>query len=126
MKNIELIIADKYADASVYQPAGDGIFKCLTDTEESRFPSRHRMTISYELEADEDQQYPLEDILEEYALYVSDFYKEENAANPDKTLCELAGDLEDLQRASEIIGKRVFNYLRTADDGQQYVMLGIE
>ena len=48
-------------------------------------------------------QYPLEDILDEYYLYVSEFILSTRSYNA----VVLAGELEDLQRAKCILGKKI-------------------
>jgi len=48
-------------------------------------------------------QYPLEDILDEYYLHVSEFILSTRSYNA----VVLAGELEDLQRAKCILGKKI-------------------
>ena len=48
-------------------------------------------------------QYPLEDILDEYYLHVSEFILSTGSYNA----VVLAGELEDLQRAKCILGKKI-------------------
>ena len=71
-------------------------------------------------------QYPLEDILDRFSVYVSDFFADLNL--PGKTECtlEFSGfSLEDVRALRSIIGKHVYN--RTIHkDGQDYVELVIE
>ncbi|OLN84858.1 hypothetical protein BMI76_00890 [Streptococcus sp. 'caviae'] len=55
-------------------------------------------------------QYPLEDILEEFYCYISDFYKDMNTADSEKNYLEFASpDLADIQNLRSIIGKHVYN-----------------
>lgn len=55
-------------------------------------------------------QYPLEDILDEYSCWISDFYEDLNTAAIDTCRLEFASsDIEDIQKLREIIGKHVFN-----------------
>ena len=67
-------------------------------------------------------QYPLEDILDKYFLYVNDVYIEENAGDPVNSYVEFASeDIEDIRSALEILGKHVYNF---EEDG--YIKLKIE
>ena len=67
-------------------------------------------------------QYPLEDILDKYFLYVNDDYIEENAGDPVNSYVEFASeDIEDIRSALEILGKHVYNF---EEDG--YIKLKIE
>ncbi|MBL1227103.1 hypothetical protein [Enterococcus sp. BWR-S5] len=59
MKNIKQVILDRYQDKQNYEEIGNGIFKDLKN-------KRYVITLKFELEADEDSQYPLEDILDKY------------------------------------------------------------
>lgn len=125
MKNIKILQLEKYADVSRYQFVEESIYKDMVDDEdEPEFV--YRIAFSYELEAGEGQ-YPLEDILDEYTLYVSDFLDSEDAQQPgDIVSLELGGDLEDIRKIRELAGKRVFNEDYTAEDGQVYTRLVVE
>jgi hypothetical protein len=84
------------------------------------------MTISYELESDENNnQYHLEDVLDKYYLHVSDFLESENNNEPSEFKLELGGNLDDIKKSKEIFGKRVFNR-DTLDEGQVRVKLIVE
>jgi len=111
---------DKYNVLSDYQIEKEGVYKDLKDNDNTNF----RISLSFELEDDENSQYPLEDILDKYYLYVSDFI--ENSQNPNVIQLELAGELNDIIDVMSIIGKRVYNESFIADDGQTYVKLLIE
>ncbi|MBO5530315.1 MAG: hypothetical protein J5970_02860 [Bacilli bacterium] len=55
-------------------------------------------------------QYPLEDILDKFNVYISDEYKELN--NSDSSTCYLefaSSSLEDVERLKSIIGKHIYN-----------------
>ena len=120
MKNIALLELDKHKNASDYAHIEDGIYKDLNDTDDTN----HRFAISFELEEGEDTQYPMEDILDKYNLYVSDFLVDENAAGSASKV-ELGGELEDLSNAMEIVGNRVYNS-EYQENGNTYVNLIIE
>jgi hypothetical protein len=72
-------------------------------------------------------QYPLEDILDEFLVHISDFYEEDN--DKSATLCyqEFASpNIEDIKKLRGIIGKHVYNKEYTGDDGENYIKLVIE
>lgn len=117
MKNIKLLKLEKLS----YQEIENGIYKDLNDLEETNY----RIAISFELEESETFQYPLEDILDKYFLYVSDIMKNTSEQN-NLFEIELAGELEDIQSVKKIIGKRVFNQILRKEDGQNYITLVIE
>ena len=55
-------------------------------------------------------QYPLEDILDKYFCYISDFYEELNSKGQKDCYLEFASDSqEDVTNLREIIGKHVYN-----------------
>ena len=55
-------------------------------------------------------QYPLEDILDEYFVYISDDYSEENASDKVNSYIEFASeDIEDIRNVLSILGKHVYN-----------------
>ncbi|WP_052467015.1 hypothetical protein [Psychroserpens damuponensis] len=123
MKNITLKKNKAYKDSERYEFIENGIYRDLKNTEDTTCS----MTISYELESnDSNNQYPLEDILDKYVIYVSDAQKSENKPNTNTYILELSGQLEDLKKAKEIIGKKVFNQEFLDKDGQTRVRLVIE
>jgi hypothetical protein len=120
VKNIQLIHLDKYANNSNYELIEGNIFKDLDDEEYAVF------ALSYELEDGEDSQYPLEDILDEFYLHVSDFIDEEAFYNNRIVDIELGGKLDNIKTAIDtIVGKRVFNSEYVGDDGRNYLKLTI-
>lgn len=71
-------------------------------------------------------QFPLEDILDEYNVYVDDFCDEVNSN--DNKQCRLivaSKDIEDLRSLKSIIGKHVFN-ASFCEDGKEYIKLIVE
>lgn len=119
MKNIRHIHLDKYTNSN-YELIEDNIYK---NTEEDIYV----FAIHFELEEDEDSQYPLEDVLDEFYLHVSDFIDEDAYYTSKNVTIELGGDLEDVQKAiKSIIGKRAYNSEYVGEDGQTYVKLIIE
>ncbi|AUP81708.1 hypothetical protein C1H87_20245 [Flavivirga eckloniae] len=122
MKNISLEKCQKYENTNLYEVVENGIYKDLTDEDDAKY----RMTISYELESDENNnQYPLEDVLDKYYLHVSDFLESENNSESNEFKLELGGDLDDIKKSKEIIGKRIFNR-DFLDEGQVRVKLMVE
>lgn len=120
MKNIKLLELDKYNELSNYLKEEDGVYKDLKDTDVTNF----RIALSFELEEGEDEQHPIEDILDKYYLYVSEFLESSFDLNVLKL--ELAGELEDILELKSIIGKRVYNKPIIAEDGKTYIKLIIE
>lgn len=120
MKNITQVELDKYKSPN-YELIENGIYLDKQDGDLYVF------AVTYELEENEDSQYPLEDILDEFYLHVSDFV-DEDAFNTSKVVTlELGGDLEDAQNAvKNLIGKRAYNAEETDEDGSTYVKLVIE
>lgn len=104
MKNIRVVNLVKYSDFVRYNLIEEGIYIDLEDSGEDN----HRIVIAYELEEGEDSQFPLEDLLDKFCLYVSDFMEYENHRQNQVKL-ELAGTLENVQKIKTILGKRVYN-----------------
>ena len=102
MENITLETAQKYADESQFRLVQDSIYEDMNDEDETKY----RMTVSYE---SDDDQYPLEDILDKFYLHVSDFLELENDPESRFFKRELAGELNDLINAQTIIGRTVYN-----------------
>jgi len=122
MKNISLEKCQKYENAELYELVESGIYKDLNYNDDTKY----RMTITYELESDNsNNQYPLEDVLDKYYLHVSDFLESENNSESNKYKLELGGDLDDIKKSKQIIGKRVFNR-DFLDEGQVRVSLIVE
>ncbi len=121
MSNITLETCEKYSNQQNYELIENSIYKDLKDEDDGNC----RMTISYELDSD-NSQYPLEDILDKFYLYVSDFLESENNSNSNKIKIELGGTLEDIKKAQEIIGKKIYNQDFLDEDEQIRVNLKIE
>ncbi|WP_425447926.1 hypothetical protein [Dethiothermospora halolimnae] len=149
MKNISNYKAQKYDNKDRYTFIEEGIylFKNMYDSIENGMyvygnmmtsrvePDYYVTSLSFEQEPEFNEgtspklisQYPLEDILDEFLVHVSDFYEEIN--DKSDTLCyqEFASpDIEDIKKIREIIGKHVYNNEFVADDGQTYIKLMIE
>ncbi|UUC44899.1 hypothetical protein [Flavobacterium cerinum] len=118
MKNIQFAHFTKFSDDPNYRKMGGNIYIS---------PDLYSFGISYELEDDEDSQYPLEDLLDKFYLYVSDFENEETFAVSRNVTIELSGELDDVRAATDaIIGKRVYNQEYVDSEGVTRVRLVIE
>lgn len=63
-------------------------------------------------------QYPLEDILDRYLVYISDFYPELNVPASQMCYLEFASScLNDIKQLRGLIGKHVYNQTRDSTDG---------
>jgi hypothetical protein len=116
MKVIRFLDLSKYTDKDKFEYIENWIYKDLADEDATNC----RVALSVELEDGENEQYPLEDILDKYYLHVSEFIKGKSPVYH----YELAGELDDIRRAIEIVGKRVYNETYTKD-GKEYVKLQI-
>ncbi len=124
MKNIALYNSSKYL-SSDYTEVFSGIYKM----DESYY-----MSIMFEQEPEYDEgedasdisQYPLEDLLDEFCVYISDFYDQENKKGNKQCYIELCSpELEDLIEMQTIIGKHVINKV-IIKDGEEVIDLVIE
>ena len=109
MEEIKLFDGEAYTMPSYYRSIEQGIYRDLEDEGDTCF----RMPISFKLDEGECMQYPLEDILDEYYLHVSEFILSTDSYNA----VVLAGELEDLQRAKYILGKKVSYQVVIEADG---------
>ena len=117
MKNIKSFVPEKYS-GSVFKEVEDGIYfaadeysTCLSFEQEPKFgESDSPKTIS---------QYPLEDILDKFFVYVSDFFEEQNAASKDVCYLEFcSSELNDIKELRTLIGKTardIDNALKISD-----------
>lgn len=128
MKNINFYKADKYL-ANSYIKVSEYIYKIKGDEQELFVTS-----LSFEQEPEYDEgsspnnisQYPLEDVLDEFLVYIGDFYDEINAKSENTCYLEYCSDdIEDIQKLLSIIGKHVYNK-QEERDGKTYVNLVIE
>lgn len=111
MKEIQSFNAPKYTGLA-YSPVEDGIYK-TEDNGETIYVTSLSFIQEPELgegcNAADISQYPLEEILDNFMCYVSDFYPDLNIA--DSSICyqEFAStDMEDLQELRSIIGKHAY------------------
>lgn len=120
MNNITLENPRRYKNKKRYKFIEKGIYLDLKEKDVFKY----RMSISYVLESDKTKnQYPMEDILDKYLLYVSHEFRTKR----NKFKVELGGDLDDIIKAkNEIIGRKVFNRDSIGKDRKIYANLVIE
>ena len=125
MKNIKSVTQLKKYSASAYTLVSDGIYS---------HQGEYVTALSFEQEpefgegrnAAEISQYPLEDLLDRFMVYVSDYFEEYNVPETETCLLEFSGDSkEDIAGLRTIIGRHVYNRERVSD-GKRYVDLIIE
>ena len=109
MKNIVSVNIAKYQDIKRYQNVENGIFKDLKN-------KRYVITLRFELEENDNSQYPLEDILDRYLVNCTDHIveNEENGVNMLEVEIEDGNDknytsLNDIKQIASLVGKRVYN-----------------
>ena len=124
MKNIKVYESDKYMETS-FRKVDEGIYE-----RDGEFVT----SITFEQESDKGEgkdstdisQYPLEDVLDKYNVYISDFYEDLNDGSSNICYLEISGeDLDDVKAFHEIIGKHVFNR-EIEENGEIVVDLVIE
>lgn len=124
MKEIKRLEANKYQDGN-YEKYENGIYRkdnlffvTLSFIQEPEFGE--------EQDASSISQYPLEDLLDKFGVYISDFYKSENVAGKDTCHLEFASsDAKDIINLLTIINKHVYNK-NVIIDGEETVTLIIE
>ena len=108
MKNIRNFKASKYA-APLYCEVEPDIYRCN---------EKYVTSLCFEQEPELEEgasaadisQYPLEDVLDLFTVYVSDFYNELNRADSQSCHIEFCGNnIEAVQQLRSIIGKHVYN-----------------
>ena len=124
MKNIAYYHADKYCsgdykmvDNCIYQ-VGDIFLTSLSFEQEPEFG---------ECEVPGDiSQFPLEDILHEFNVYISDFYDDQNMYGSNVCKLEFASnDIENIRKLRSIIGNHVYNKSEFVGP-QEFIRLIIE
>ena len=112
MKEIQNYDDPKYT-GDAYSKVENGIYETKEDND-CEYVTSLSFIQEAELEegtnASEISQYPLEDLLDKFSCYISDFYEDLNTA--DSLICHLefaSPDLEDVKKLRSIIGKHVYN-----------------
>ncbi len=124
MKNIRLYDAEKYRDGS-YKSVSAGIY--LKE-------NMYYMSFAFEQEPEYGEgadssyisQYPLEDLLDKFNVFVSDFYKELNSRAQKECFVEVSSNSpKKIENMTTIIGKHVYNR-NSVQNGEEFVDLVIE
>lgn len=114
MKNIKNYNSKKYEEEK-YTKVEEGIYKIFDDwNHKDLFVTSLSFEQEPELEEGENasdiSQYPLEDILDKYLVYISDFYEDLNKEDSKTCYQEFASsNLDDIKGLREIINKHVYN-----------------
>lgn len=119
MKEIRNYTPSKYRTDATYTCVADGIYKkdakfftCLSFIQEPAFDEGFSSAnIS---------QYPLEDVLDHFCVYVSDFFPTLNDGNSERCYLEFASTaIKNIQALRFIIGKHVYNRPISQNEDQQ-------
>jgi hypothetical protein len=107
--------APKYVADAAYRSVAEGVYahgsEYVTSLSFAQEPE-----VGEGAHAADISQYPLEDLLDRYSVWVSDFYPAENTAASPRCHLEFAGsDLDDVVALRAVIGRRVLN--RERPDG---------
>lgn len=134
MKNFQSYKAEKYG-SDKYKKIEDGIYR-TADPFGMDDGDIYVTSLTFELENDrygeEDgsprfiPQVPLEDILDEFFVFVTDFYEDLN--NASETVCYQefgSSDIEDIRKLRTLIGKKYYAK-PSEEDGEGYYTTVIE
>lgn len=133
MKNFQNYAPEKYI-TSDFQKISDGIYKTKSPYgSEDIFVTSLTFEMEPERYGEEDAsprnltQVPIEGILDEFNLFVTDFYEQLNE-NSETTCYQEFGsfDLEDIKKLRTLIGKRFYAVPYTGEDGEEYYNMVIE
>ena len=137
MKNFKNYTPEKYM-TSDFQKIEDGIYKTKSPYDSTADEDIFVTSLTFEMEPDcygeEDAspqnltQVPIEGILDEFDLFVTDFYDQLNEASEIICYQEFGSfDLENIQKLRTLIGKRFYAVPYTdEDDGEEYYNMVIE
>lgn len=124
MKNISAYISSKY-NTKDYELFEENIY---------RYGDAFVVSLQFQQEPEYDEgcssadisQYPLEDILDRFNVYISDFYEKENKRGNSICYLEFASkNVEAIRKLCSIIGKRVRNKI-VSKNGEDFAELVIE
>lgn len=124
MRNIRNYTPDKYT-SNQYTELQKGIYRCaqgfVTSLCFEQEPELGEGTLSNDI-----SQYPLEDVLDQFCVYISDFYRDLNSnASKDCCLEFCSNNEKNIISLYSIIGKHVYNKT-IIDNGTELVKLIIE
>ncbi len=120
MKNIKVINVDKLNDKSRYDLVEKDIYH---DKKDEFGYATYRIALSMEFEKDENTQYPLESVLNEFFIHIDEFLESKNK-NEHRFI--FGGQLHHIKKFKSIIGKRVTEEKYVDEDGDKMVRLIIE
>lgn len=121
MKNISFYDAEKYKTEE-YLKVSENIYK-IGDEFVTSLSFEQEPELNEGETPDDISQYPLEDVLDKFYVYVNDFYEELNEQSEKICYLEFAGsEIEDIKGLLTIIGKHVYN----KEDEEGYIDLIIE
>lgn len=133
MKNFQNFTPQKYM-TSDFQKISDGIYKT-----KSPYDSNDIFVTSFTFEMEPEcygeentspnnlTQIPIEGILDEFNLFVTDFYEQLNQNSEIICYQEFVSlDLEDIKNLRTLIGKRFYAVPYTGEDGEEYYNMVIE
>ena len=134
MKNIKNYTPEKYA-ASDFQKIEEGIYKTKDPygiSEKDIFVTSLTFEMEPECYGEEDAsprnltQVPIEGLLDEFNLFVTDFYEQLNETSETTCYQEFGSfDLSDIQELRTLIGKR-FYAVPYIEDGEEYYEMVME
>ncbi len=133
MKNFQNFTPQKYM-TSDFQKISDGIYKTKSPYD---FNDIFVTSLTFEMEPEcygEENaspsnltQIPIEGILDEFNLFVTDFYEQLNQSSEIICYQEFGSlDLEDIKNLRTLIGKRFYAVPYTGEDGEEYYNMVIE
>ena len=112
MKQIENYKTNKY-DSAKYSEMEDGIYEVKEEDETFYVTSLsfvQEPEFNEGVNANNITQYPLEDILDKFYCYISDFYEDLNTIDSQQCFQQFASpDLTDIRNLRSLIGKHVYN-----------------
>lgn len=133
MKNFQNFTPQKYM-TSDFQKISDGIYKTKSPYDSNDI---FVTSLTFEMEpkcyGEENAspsnltQIPIEGILDEFNLFVTDFYEQLNQSSEIICYQEFGSlDLEDIKNLRTLIGKRFYAVPYTGEDGEEYYNMVIE
>lgn len=133
MKNFLNFTPQKYM-TSDFQKISDGIYKTKSPYDSNDiFVTSLTFEMEPECYGEENAspsnltQIPIEGILDEFNLFVTDFYEQLNQSSEIICYQEFGSlDLEDIKNLRTLIGKRFYAVPYTGEDGEEYYNMVIE
>ncbi|OFP66436.1 hypothetical protein HMPREF2976_11445 [Corynebacterium sp. HMSC077D10] len=122
MKNFRVYTPEKYSTPD-YIKVEENIYQQAPDREYVTSLSFEQEPELSEGDSPQDiSQYPLENILEEFAVQIEDFYEDLNDASESTCFLEFGGgDVERIREVLGLVGKRAYN--KTDEDGGEVLVI---